>query len=38
MMRNHARAEIEVERMIRRVEQIEKMYDKKYAKKKGSKN
>lgn len=37
-MRDHAREEVEVERMIRRLEQIEKVYDKKYAKKKGRKN
>lgn len=38
MMRNHARAEIQVERMMRRLERIEKIYDKKYAKNKGRKN
>lgn len=37
-MRNHARAEIEVERMMRRLKQAEKMYDKEYAKTKGRKN
>lgn len=31
MMRNHARAEIQVERMTRRLKQTEKIYDKKYA-------
>lgn len=35
MMRNHARAEIQVDRMIRRLKQTEKIYDKKYAQKKG---
>lgn len=38
MMRNYARENIQVERMIRRVELIEKTYDKKYSKKKRRKN
>lgn len=38
MMRNHARADIQVERMIRRLKLIENTYDKKYSKKKGRKN